>query len=220
MAKRPPSSCTIGRRSGGMTGSTFRIIHSGRLPDLRKASTTRRRLAAFLRRCLERVCANLEPQLLGHALQVDLGDDVIDGLGAHAGLEDVAPACPSARSSAVSVSSCCSSMRLQLVDLVVDLSPGAWPLLALQLSAEQVDILLDQRTALSRSRTRPRSACVIASGCSAWISFRRSCTSSVQASGCARWRSSRLLRRGRLRRPRMQMIVRGPPCAHLASSIS
>ncbi len=50
VAKRPPSSCTIGRRSGGMTGRVDRIIHSGRAPDLRKASIRRRRLIAFLRR--------------------------------------------------------------------------------------------------------------------------------------------------------------------------
>ena len=40
VAKRPPSSCTIGRISGGITGSTVRIIHSGRLPLARKDSTT------------------------------------------------------------------------------------------------------------------------------------------------------------------------------------
>ena len=55
VAKRPPSSCTIGRRSGGMTGRVDRIIHSGRAPDLRKASIRRRRLIAFLRRWPE-VC--------------------------------------------------------------------------------------------------------------------------------------------------------------------
>ena len=40
VAKRPPSSCTIGRRSGGITGTASRIIHSGRFPDSRNASTT------------------------------------------------------------------------------------------------------------------------------------------------------------------------------------
>ena len=44
VAKRPPSSCTIGRRSGGMTGTTSIIIHSGLFPEPRKASTTSRRL--------------------------------------------------------------------------------------------------------------------------------------------------------------------------------
>src|SRR5581483_11967989 len=51
VAKRPPSSWTIGRRSGGKTGRTVRIIHSGEVADLRNASTTFRRLVAFLRRC-------------------------------------------------------------------------------------------------------------------------------------------------------------------------
>ena len=50
MAKRPPSSWTIGRSSGGMTGRTERIIHSGRVPERRKASIRRSRLIAFLRR--------------------------------------------------------------------------------------------------------------------------------------------------------------------------
>ena len=49
VAKRPPSSGTSGRRSGGMTGMTSRIISSGRLPDCRKALTTFSRLAIFLR---------------------------------------------------------------------------------------------------------------------------------------------------------------------------
>ena len=34
----------MGRSSGGMTGTTSRIIHSGLLPLVRKASTTSRRL--------------------------------------------------------------------------------------------------------------------------------------------------------------------------------
>ena len=55
VAKRPPSSWTIGRRSGGMTGRTDRIIHSGRVPERRKASIRRRRLIAFLRRWPELV---------------------------------------------------------------------------------------------------------------------------------------------------------------------
>ena len=33
VAKRPPSSGTSGRRSGGITGMTSSIIHSGLLPD-------------------------------------------------------------------------------------------------------------------------------------------------------------------------------------------
>src|SRR4026208_825383 len=50
VAKRPPSSWTMGRRSGGMTGRTDRIIHSRRVPDLRNAPLSRRRLVYFPRR--------------------------------------------------------------------------------------------------------------------------------------------------------------------------
>ena len=53
MAKRPPSSGTSGRSSGGMTGMTSRIIHSGRLLDLRNESTTLSRLANFSFFCAE-----------------------------------------------------------------------------------------------------------------------------------------------------------------------
>ncbi len=48
MAKRPPSSGTSGRSSGGMTGIASRIIHSGLFPLLRKASTTLSRLANLI----------------------------------------------------------------------------------------------------------------------------------------------------------------------------
>ncbi len=50
VAKRPPSNWTIGLNSGGITGITSSIIHSGRLPDLRNASTTSRRRVARMRR--------------------------------------------------------------------------------------------------------------------------------------------------------------------------
>ncbi len=40
VANLPPSSCTIGRKSGGMTGMQSSIIHSGLLPESLKASTT------------------------------------------------------------------------------------------------------------------------------------------------------------------------------------
>ena len=46
MAKRPPSSCTIGRSSGGITGTASRTIHSGLFSDLMKALTTFSRLIA------------------------------------------------------------------------------------------------------------------------------------------------------------------------------
>src|SRR5881396_3813932 len=50
VAKRPPSSGTSGRRSGGITGTTARIIHSGRLPEFLNADTTFRRFDIFFRR--------------------------------------------------------------------------------------------------------------------------------------------------------------------------
>ena len=49
VAKRPPSSGTRGRRSGGSTGSTVIIIHSGLLPDCWNDSSNLRRLVIFLR---------------------------------------------------------------------------------------------------------------------------------------------------------------------------
>ena len=48
VAKRPPSSGTKGRKSGGNTGKTSKIIHSGLLPDFRKASINLSRLESFL----------------------------------------------------------------------------------------------------------------------------------------------------------------------------
>ena len=39
VAKRPPSSCTIGRNSGGITGMASKIIHEHLLPEARKFST-------------------------------------------------------------------------------------------------------------------------------------------------------------------------------------
>ena len=47
MAKRPPSNGTKGRNSGGNTGRTFKIIHSGRLFELNSASITLRRFEYF-----------------------------------------------------------------------------------------------------------------------------------------------------------------------------
>ena len=48
VAKRPPSNGTSGRKSGGNTGNTSRIIHSGLMPDFLNASNTFKRLAFFL----------------------------------------------------------------------------------------------------------------------------------------------------------------------------
>ena len=40
VANLPPSNCTIGLKSGGITGIASRIIHSGLFPDFLNASTT------------------------------------------------------------------------------------------------------------------------------------------------------------------------------------
>ena len=48
VAKRPPSSGTSGRKSGGSTGNTSITIHCGLMPDFLKASITFRRLEFFL----------------------------------------------------------------------------------------------------------------------------------------------------------------------------
>jgi len=53
VANRPPSSGTSGRSSGGRTGTTSSTIHSGLLPELRNASTIRRRLVIFFRFCCD-----------------------------------------------------------------------------------------------------------------------------------------------------------------------
>ena len=58
---------TSGRNSGGMTGMTFMIIHSGRFSRVfwasRNASTICRRLSASVLRCLEVSCETLSRNL-------------------------------------------------------------------------------------------------------------------------------------------------------------
>ena len=51
VANLPPSSCTIGLISGGITGTFVSIIHSGLLPELLKASTTSSLLIIFALFC-------------------------------------------------------------------------------------------------------------------------------------------------------------------------
>jgi len=52
VANRPPSSATSGRRSGGITGITDRIIHSGLFPDFLNPNTSLSRFASFFAFCL------------------------------------------------------------------------------------------------------------------------------------------------------------------------
>ena len=50
MANFPPSSWTMGRKSGGITGMTVNTMSWGRFPERRSCSTTSRRLSSrFLR---------------------------------------------------------------------------------------------------------------------------------------------------------------------------
>ena len=87
VAKRPPSSGTSGRSSGGITGITSRIIHCGLLPLLRKASTTFRRLAYFSRFCSEVSVRIFSRSSTGERLDFHPLQQFLDGFGAHHGLE-------------------------------------------------------------------------------------------------------------------------------------
>ena len=58
VAKRPPSSGTNGRKSGGSTGNTVITIHSGLLPDCWNASNNFKRFVIFLRLVSELVSCN------------------------------------------------------------------------------------------------------------------------------------------------------------------
>ena len=69
VAKRPPSSGTSGRSSGGITGITSRIIHSGLLPLLRNDSTTRRRLACFSFFCCDMLGLHLLANLFAERIR-------------------------------------------------------------------------------------------------------------------------------------------------------
>ena len=103
VAKRPPSSWTIGRSSGGITGTTSRIMARGSLTRRPwssrrlKAATIFRRLMAFCLRwadrgllALRRVERRAELDLL--LVEVDAVDELLDGVGAHAALEVLAVA--------------------------------------------------------------------------------------------------------------------------------
>ncbi|EKE00695.1 MAG: hypothetical protein ACD_21C00290G0005 [uncultured bacterium] len=57
VANLPPSSGTNGRKSGGNTGNTVKIIHSGLFFDSWNASSTRNLLLIFLNLVLEFVLA-------------------------------------------------------------------------------------------------------------------------------------------------------------------
>ena len=91
MANRPPSSCTIGRSSGGITGTASRIIISGLLPELMNAETTFSRLTA--RACFWPLAVlTCSWRSADSAVEVDLLEQVAHRLGAHAAAEVLAEA--------------------------------------------------------------------------------------------------------------------------------
>ena len=111
VAKRPPSSCTIGRSSGGITGTTSRIMARGSLTRRPlssrrlKAATIFRRLMAFCLRWADRGCWPSGGSMRGAELdlllvEVDAVDELLDGVGAHAALEVLAVAVRRARATA------------------------------------------------------------------------------------------------------------------------
>ena len=51
VAKRPPSNCNIGRKSGGITGNASKIIHSGSFSEDLKASIASKRFNNLVRFC-------------------------------------------------------------------------------------------------------------------------------------------------------------------------
>ena len=81
VAKRPPSSGTSGRRSGGSTGSTSSTIQLGLMPDFLKASSTFRRLEFFL--TLSFGAGQVAAQLLDLDVELDVFEQVLDAFGAH-----------------------------------------------------------------------------------------------------------------------------------------
>jgi hypothetical protein len=83
VAKRPPSSGTSGRSSGGSTGSTVRIIHSGGCRSLRSDSISLRRLDSFLILVSELVSISSRIWRISTSRSMVL-QQVLHGLGAHA----------------------------------------------------------------------------------------------------------------------------------------
>ena len=75
-----------GAQLRGITGSTSMTIHSGLLPDRRKASTTSSRFTTRAFFWPETVL-QLGVELLAQALQIHLLQKLLHGLGAHAGIE-------------------------------------------------------------------------------------------------------------------------------------
>ena len=91
VAKRPPSSCTIGRSSGGITGTQSSTMPSGEFVRLLER---RDDLEPLDRADLALALAVLDgvAQDLGLGVDVEVRDDLLERLGAHAAVEVVAEA--------------------------------------------------------------------------------------------------------------------------------
>ena len=91
MANRPPSSCTIGRSSGGITGTASSTMPIGELPDCWNAATTLRRLRARSFFCPLPFLMTSRSDL-GLGVDVEVLDELLDRLRAHGALEVLAVA--------------------------------------------------------------------------------------------------------------------------------
>ena len=91
VANRPPSSCTMGRRSGGMTGTASSTMPSGLLVVLRNAETTLSRFRARVFRCPLPVWMMVRSDS-GLGLEVEVVQALLDRLGTHVAREVLAEA--------------------------------------------------------------------------------------------------------------------------------
>ena len=158
----------MGRRSGGMTGRTDRIIHSGRLPERRNASIRRSRLIAFLRRWPDVVRTSL-CRLLGELVQLHALDQLADGLGAHAGGEEPRAATDARAVLAVQLAEVEAverglgqhHARLDALDLVARLADVVLGALGLALEALALGLERRRRAAAERPRAAARTDCLL-----------------------------------------------------------
>ena len=86
MAKRPPSSCTIGRSSGGITGTASRIIHSGLFSEVTNAETTFSRLIARCCFCPFEVLI-VSRSVFDSSVEIEVAEQLADRLRPHAAAE-------------------------------------------------------------------------------------------------------------------------------------
>ena len=129
VANRPPSSWTIGRRSGGMTGSTDRIIHSGRVPRAAERLDEPQPLDGLLAAHPGRG-PDLAVEVPRERLHVHLEHPLADRLGAHARGEQAGCAAHAAAVLAVELPEVPAVerrlgqqvARLELADLVLGLA--------------------------------------------------------------------------------------------------